>query len=229
MQLHQTDTAKAHMVDNRNLTSRIFDENTDNLEIISVDRLTAPAPSGSGALSDGSYYGRSAHRDAFLLAMLLSRSSCANGPAASRQRSLQRRPPLRLQQHTHRQHRAPLRAVAMFTGIVQGMATVQTVASKPNFATVGIRFPQGKLAGITIGASVAINGTCLTVTGIDGDSLHFDIMVRAAAGLGVCMLTRCAHACALPCAHHHDAVCCRIACMPWVPRMHHGTDACMLG
>ena len=75
----------------------------------------------------------------------------------------------------------------MFTGIVQGLATVQTVASKPNFATVGIRFPQGKVAGITIGASVAINGTCLTVTDIDGDSLSFDIMVRAATA-GLCSL-----------------------------------------
>ena len=173
----------------------------DNLGIISVGRLSVgptpphpvPEPRETAGITRGhllptGYYGRSSRRDAIILVMLLSRSFCAYyGSAASRQRSLQQRPPLRLQQHAHRPHRTPLRAVAMFTGIVQGMATVQTVASKPNFATVGIRFPQGKLAGITIGASVAINGTCLTVTDIDGDSLNFDIMVRVAAA-GHCSL-----------------------------------------
>ncbi len=42
---------------------------------------------------------------------------------------------------------------------------------------VGIEFPPGRVQGIQIGASVAINGTCLTVTEIQGDSLSFDIMV----------------------------------------------------
>ena len=41
-----------------------------------------------------------------------------------------------------------------------------------------IALPEGKAGGIQIGASVAINGTCLTVTEIDKDSLAFDIMVE---------------------------------------------------
>ena len=41
-----------------------------------------------------------------------------------------------------------------------------------------IALPDGKASGIQIGASVAVNGTCLTVTTIDQDKLSFDIMVE---------------------------------------------------
>ena len=74
--------------------------------------------------------------------------------------------------------RLRLSVVSMFTGIVQGVATVKEVSRKDNFSQIAIRFPEGRLQGIQIGASVAINGTCLTVTAIDDDSLNFDIMVR---------------------------------------------------
>ena len=91
---------------------------------------------------------------------------------------------LRSDTRSHRPLRsARLRIDAMFTGIVQGMATVDQVARKDNFSSVGIRFPEGRVHGIQIGASVAINGTCLTVTEINGDALSFDIMVRAGQGL----------------------------------------------
>lgn len=66
----------------------------------------------------------------------------------------------------------------MFTGIVQGTAKVVDVSSQDRFSQVHIRLPDGKAAGIQIGASVAINGTCLTVTRIDGDTLSFDIMAE---------------------------------------------------
>ncbi|GAX78976.1 hypothetical protein CEUSTIGMA_g6416.t1 [Chlamydomonas eustigma] len=75
----------------------------------------------------------------------------------------------------------------MFTGIVQGMATVENVDRKDNLSQVGIRFPEGKVSDVKIGASVAINGTCLTVTEILGDSLRFDVMVETlrATNLGL--------------------------------------------
>lgn len=76
------------------------------------------------------------------------------------------------------QHRRALVVVNMFTGIVQGTAKVCNVASENNFSQVKIQFPDGKADGIAIGASVAINGTCLTVTEIHGDTLSFDIMVE---------------------------------------------------
>lgn len=66
----------------------------------------------------------------------------------------------------------------MFTGIVQGMATVAEVDAKENFRSFRIALPEGKAAGAQIGASVAINGTCLTVTAIDGDVLSFDVMAE---------------------------------------------------
>ncbi|KAI8476324.1 MAG: riboflavin synthase [Monoraphidium minutum] len=64
----------------------------------------------------------------------------------------------------------------MFTGIVQGLAEVVDVARSEGLSCVDIRLPEGRAAAIQIGASVAINGTCLTVTRADGDKLSFDIM-----------------------------------------------------
>ncbi len=64
----------------------------------------------------------------------------------------------------------------MFTGIVQGIATVEDVVSAPGLSTFAIRFPHGKTEGVAIGASVAINGTCLTVTRQENETLYFDAM-----------------------------------------------------
>ncbi|KAA1174828.1 riboflavin synthase subunit alpha [Marinobacter salinexigens] len=64
----------------------------------------------------------------------------------------------------------------MFTGIVQGIATVDDVTKAPGLNTFVIRFPEANLTDVTIGASVAINGTCMTVTRQDGDKLYFDAM-----------------------------------------------------
>jgi riboflavin synthase len=64
----------------------------------------------------------------------------------------------------------------MFTGIVQGLAAVSQVQESDNFKSFKIQFPDGKAGGVQIGASVAINGTCLTVTAIEQDVLSFDVM-----------------------------------------------------
>ncbi len=64
----------------------------------------------------------------------------------------------------------------MFTGIVQGVATIAEVIKAPGLNTLVVRFPEAKVQGVTIGASVAINGTCLTVTRQDSDLLYFDAM-----------------------------------------------------
>lgn len=64
----------------------------------------------------------------------------------------------------------------MFTGIVQGIATVDAVDSQPGLKTFTIRFPAENLDNVSIGASVAINGTCLTVTSQHGHCLTFDAM-----------------------------------------------------
>lgn len=64
----------------------------------------------------------------------------------------------------------------MFTGIVQGVATVESISAAPGLNSFAIRFPEEQVQGVTIGASVALNGTCLTVTRQDGNRLYFDAM-----------------------------------------------------
>ncbi|MDY6814668.1 MAG: riboflavin synthase subunit alpha [Pseudomonadota bacterium] len=64
----------------------------------------------------------------------------------------------------------------MFTGIVQGIATIEEITSRPGLSTLAVRLPEDKVEGVSIGASVAINGTCLTVTRQDGATLYFDAM-----------------------------------------------------
>ena len=64
----------------------------------------------------------------------------------------------------------------MFTGIVQGMAELVAVAEKENFRTHKVRLPEALLPGLELGASVAHNGVCLTVTGVEGDVVAFDLM-----------------------------------------------------
>ena len=65
----------------------------------------------------------------------------------------------------------------MFTGIVQGIATVQAITDQPGLRTFTLAFPEGFAKGLEIGASVACDGCCLTVTALDGDDgAEFDVM-----------------------------------------------------
>ncbi len=64
----------------------------------------------------------------------------------------------------------------MFTGIVQGMAKVVSIDKKDNFQTHVIELKAPLNQGISIGASVAHNGCCLTVTHVEGDKVSFDLM-----------------------------------------------------
>lgn len=64
----------------------------------------------------------------------------------------------------------------MFTGIVQGLCPVVRVEDRTNLRTIAVRL--GDLAAnVEGGASVAVNGTCLTVTGEEaGGVLTFDVI-----------------------------------------------------
>lgn len=64
----------------------------------------------------------------------------------------------------------------MFTGIVQGIATIDSLSAAPGLTSFAICFPEAQVHGVTIGASIAINGTCLTVTRQEGYRLYFDAM-----------------------------------------------------
>ncbi len=68
----------------------------------------------------------------------------------------------------------------MFTGIVQGVAQIKSVLDREGIRTLDVAFPDGFCADIQIGASVAIDGVCLTVTQIEPDNrLLFDVMLQS--------------------------------------------------
>ena len=65
----------------------------------------------------------------------------------------------------------------MFTGIVQGVATVAQVQDRPGLRSFTLHFTPGFCEGLAIGASVSVDGVCLTVTTPRGpDSADFDVM-----------------------------------------------------
>jgi riboflavin synthase len=70
----------------------------------------------------------------------------------------------------------------MFTGIVQGIARVRALTERPGLRTFTLGFPAGFCSGLAIGASVAVDGTCLTVTALHGsDAADFDVMAQSLA------------------------------------------------
>ena len=62
----------------------------------------------------------------------------------------------------------------MFTGIVQGSFAISSLLSENGIARIGIVLPDKLREDLEIGASVAIDGVCLTVTAIDDDLVRFD-------------------------------------------------------
>ncbi|CAM3301483.1 riboflavin synthase subunit alpha [Halomonas lysinitropha] len=64
----------------------------------------------------------------------------------------------------------------MFTGIVQGTAEVVAIHEAKAFRTHVLALPAELCEGLSLGASVAHNGVCLTVTAIDGERVSFDLM-----------------------------------------------------
>ena len=62
----------------------------------------------------------------------------------------------------------------MFTGIVQGVGEVITKTSHNTVTSMTIKLPNVK--NLAIGASVSINGVCLTVVSLDSNVVQFDII-----------------------------------------------------
>ncbi|MBW8759354.1 MAG: riboflavin synthase subunit alpha [Burkholderiales bacterium] len=68
----------------------------------------------------------------------------------------------------------------MFTGIVQAVATVSVLVDKPGLRSFTLAFPRGFCEGLEIGASVSVDGVCLTVTERVGeDAASFDVMQQS--------------------------------------------------
>jgi riboflavin synthase len=74
----------------------------------------------------------------------------------------------------------------MFTGIVQGVASVAQLQDRTGLRSFTLRFPPGFGQGLEIGASVAVDGVCLTVTALESDggecgAARFDVMQQSLA------------------------------------------------
>ena len=61
----------------------------------------------------------------------------------------------------------------MFTGIVETVGEVVSLVPGPQSARLGV-LARGICSGVGLGDSIAINGTCLTVSAMDGERLDFD-------------------------------------------------------
>jgi len=62
----------------------------------------------------------------------------------------------------------------MFTGIVQGTAEVLAIEPADQFIALTLEFPASAGTDFSIGASIALNGTCLTVRKFEGSRVWFD-------------------------------------------------------
>lgn len=66
----------------------------------------------------------------------------------------------------------------MFTGIIQGIATIESVDRLPGLTRLTCQFPQNALLALQRGASIALNGVCLTVTDFNRLQASFDVMAE---------------------------------------------------
>lgn len=79
----------------------------------------------------------------------------------------------------------------MFTGIVQGVARVESIEAREGLHTLHLKFPEGFDEDLAIGASVSCDGVCLTVTERPAPGVaSFDVMAQTLklttlGGLGV--------------------------------------------
>lgn len=65
----------------------------------------------------------------------------------------------------------------MFTGIIETTGTVRSIEARGDLTRLGIE-AASIASEVAIGDSVAVNGTCLTVTGTQGSVVHFDAIVE---------------------------------------------------
>lgn len=62
----------------------------------------------------------------------------------------------------------------MYMGLVQGVADVVEAERLPGRIAYTLRLPSHLTEGLVLGASVSVEGVCLSVTSIDGDLIGFD-------------------------------------------------------
>lgn len=69
----------------------------------------------------------------------------------------------------------------MFTGIITHISTIVSIRDLDGLRTITLHFEDPHFAaGLTMGASVAVDGVCLTVSKIDDEqNISFDIMLKS--------------------------------------------------
>ncbi|MFL2955045.1 MAG: riboflavin synthase subunit alpha [Candidatus Thalassarchaeaceae archaeon] len=75
----------------------------------------------------------------------------------------------------------------MFTGIVEGKAELSSVKQLDGFTRWVIDLPPMHGENLEIGASVALDGVCLTVVEIDGRSVSFDLIQETLERSTLCL------------------------------------------
>ena len=66
----------------------------------------------------------------------------------------------------------------MFTGIVSGKGHIQKIIKNEDYMSLLIKTPKGFTRNLSKGASVAVNGVCLTVRKIKSCTLEFDVITE---------------------------------------------------
>jgi len=66
----------------------------------------------------------------------------------------------------------------MFTGIVSGQGYIHRIKNNVDYASIEIKAPPGFSKNLKRGASVAVNGVCLTVKKGTTDLLEFDVITE---------------------------------------------------
>ena len=66
----------------------------------------------------------------------------------------------------------------MFTGIVSGQGIIHKIKSNVDYASITIKAPAGFSKNLKRGASVAVNGVCLTAKKGATDLLEFDVITE---------------------------------------------------
>lgn len=64
----------------------------------------------------------------------------------------------------------------MYTGIVHGAYPVVRIERRPGLHSLVVELPAVLLQDLHVGASVGLDGVCMTVTALDGNRVYFDAM-----------------------------------------------------
>lgn len=64
----------------------------------------------------------------------------------------------------------------MFTGIIKGVGQIKNVESTSGTKRIAVELENGLIEGLQVGASVSVDGVCLTATAIEGSRAFFDLI-----------------------------------------------------